>query len=61
MNKLEINYSLTNHQQVVQMRLKYFNIDNNYEFATRYPVLITPLKPLKSRKDETCFLNILLR
>jgi len=62
LNTLEFNYSLTNHQSVVQFRLKHFNIDNNFEYITRYPVLITPLKPLKKEgKDQTYILNVLLK
>ena len=44
----------------MQIRLNNLNIDNNYEFATRYPVQLTPLKYNDFKKGNKYFLNILL-
>lgn len=44
----------------LQVKVKYINIDNNYNHNTIYPILLTPLKHEKTLKKSRPFFVLLL-
>jgi hypothetical protein len=44
----------------LQVKIKYINIDNNYNHNTVYPILLTPLKYRKTLKKSRPFFVLLL-
>lgn len=48
------------HARSYQVKIKYINIDNNYNHNTIYPILLTPLKFEKTLKKSRPFFVLLL-
>lgn len=60
MKKVEIIMMEKKSSRSLQVKVKYINIDNNYNHNTIYPILLTPLKHEKTLKKSRPFFVLLL-